>query len=503
MCIIIIIRMLQMLFPFRGDISYYAYSSWMVSIGELPYRDIFFMKTPLMLYINALPMLIFGSSIYVVYLTETLIICGSVLLVYFITRRISDEYWLSLGAAFLFALFINKYQFSYGGGRIEIYELFFYLIGLFALVKSDWRTPRFSSLYLFGIAIGCAVLVRQSAVYSVFVWGIFWAVNPQIRISKLRATAMYFSGIMTVFTIFIAYLFITDTLSHFINIQTNYSSAYAMGDFLGKGWLSQNLRLLKKMINELYPIIPFLFLGLHRLDKRWSPLLVLLLATILETFGMGTLGLLHYGIVSIPAISIFAAIGVDKLHNWVKSSSDHLRVKVLFVFLALQILLPSKVIQPSHIYFAWKRISSEINGNKTFMSENYGLYKIVDDLKSRLNNEEEFALWGFNMIIPMLTQHRILPGLTPFQYFHFDPSPKLFAKKRNEFVSLVRKHMPKIVVVWTNHRKKLARPPDSLMKLLKEHYKLVGTYGPSNHSVSIFHGSNENSFQMWELMAGS
>ena len=137
------------------------------------------------------------------------------------------------------------------------------------------------------------------------------------------------------------------------------------------------------------------------------------------------------------------------------------------------------------------------------MSENYGLYKIVDDLKSRLNNEEEFALWGFNMIIPMLTQHRILPGLTPFQYFVFDPSPKLFAKKRNEFVSLVRKHMPKIVVVMTNHRKKLALPPGSLMKLLNEHYKLVGTYGPSNHSVTIFHGDNKNSFQMWELLSGS
>lgn len=502
-CVILFLRFLQMLFPSRFDAPYYAYSSWMVSIGDLPYRDIFFIKTPLMLFINAVPMLVFGSSIYVALLTETLIVCASVLLVYFVTKRISGEYWLSLGAAFLFALFINKYEFSYGGGRIENYELLFYLIGLYVLVKSDWQSPRFSTLYSFGLAIGCAALVRQSALISVLAWGIFWAVNPQITVSKLRTTTIYFLGIITVFTIFIAYLSVTGTLSHFIDIQFNYNPAYAMGGFIGRGWLLGNLILLKNMIKVLLPIIPFFFLGLYRLDKRWSPLLVLLLATLMEAFAFGSTGFIHYGIVSIPAITIVAAIGVAKLFSWVSSPSDASRSKVMIVFLGLLIILPSGIIRTSHISFVWERVSSEMKGNKSFMTENYQLYKIAADLKSRLNHNEVFAYWGYHMIIPMLSQRRILPGLTPFQYFVVDLPSELVTKKRNEFVSLVRKHLPKAVVITTNHKKETAMPPESLMELLKRHYVIVETYGPSNKSVALFRGFNVRSFQMWELMASS
>lgn len=503
MCTVLFLRYLQMLFPSRFDVQYYAYSSWMVSIGDLPYRDIFFIKTPLMFFINAVPMLVFGSSIYVILLTEFLIVCASVLLVYFVTRQISGEYWLSLGAAFLFALFVNKYVFSYGGGRIENYELLFYLIGLYVLVKSDWQSPRLSTLYLFGLAIGCAALVRQSALISVLAWGIFWAVNPQITVSKLRTTTIYFSGIITVFTIFIAYLSVTGTLSHFIDIQFNYNPAYAMGGYIGKGWLLGNIILLKNMIKALYPIIPFFFLGLYRLDKQWSPILVLLLATLMEAFAFGNTGFIHYGIVSIPAITIVAAIGAAKLYSWVDSSADASRSKVMIVFLGLLIILPSGIIRTKHISFAWERISSEMKGNKSFMAENYELYKIADDLKSRLNNEEVFAFWGYQMIIPMLAQRRILPGLTPFQYFVVDLPSELVTKKRNEFVSLVRKHLPKIVVITTNHKKETAMPPESLMELLREHYILFKTYGPSNKSVAGFRGFNERSFQMWELTASS
>lgn len=498
-CVILYLRIQQMMFPFRFDAPYYAYSSWMVSIGDLPYSDIFFIKTPLMLFINAVPMLVFGSSIYVALLTETLIVCASVLLVYFVTKHISGEYWLSLGAAFLFALFVNKYDFSAGGGRIENYELLFYLIGLYVLVKSDWQSPRFSTLYSFGLAIGCAVLVRQTALISVLAWGIFWAVNPQITVSKLRTTTIYFSGIITVFTTFIVYLYVTGTLSHFIDIQSNYNPAYAMGGFTGKSWLLGNLKLSGEMIKTLFPIIPFLFLGLYRLDKRWSPLFVLLLATLVETFAFGGTGFLHYGIVTVPAISIVAAIGVAKLYNWVNSSSDASRLKVFIVFLGMLIILPSGIIRRSHISFTWERISSEIKGSKSFMAENYEHYKIAADLKSRLNQKEVFAYWGYHMIIPMLSQRRILPGLTPFQYFVVDLPSELVTKKRSEFVSLVRKHLPKVVVIRTDHEKETAIPPESLMELLKRHYVLVETYGPSNKSVAGFKGYNERSFQMWEL----
>ena len=175
----------------------------------------------------------------------------------------------------------------------------------------------------------------------------------------------------------------------------------------------------------------------------------------------------------------------------------------MIVFLGLLIILPSGIIRTSHISFVWERVSSEMKGNKSFMTENYQLYKIAADLKSRLNHNEVFAYWGYHMIIPMLSQRRILPGLTPFQYFVVDLPSELVTKKRNEFVSLVRKHLPKAVVITTNHKKETAMPPESLMELLKRHYVIVETYGPSNKSVALFRGFNVRSFQMWELMASS
>jgi len=497
------LRLAQMSFPLRFDPGMYSYASWMISIGERPYRDFFLTKTPLMHFLNAVPMLFFGPSIYIFLLVETLIVCLSLFLIYHIVWYISRDYWLALCAALLYALYSSKYAFSMGGGATENYVVFFNLVALWIAVKTNLARPSLTALFFFGVAIGCAALARQTGLISVLAWSIFWILNPWIAARRGQAFIAYTCGYISVFIIFGLYLVGTDSLHDFLDINFVHNKAYGTGELTDRGWLQGNKNLLVNMIKTTSPLLPFVFVGLYQLDRYWILVIVMGLASLIEVFALGTTALIHYGSIALPSVCILTAKGMRAILTGVGSVLE--TRNPIPIFLVLMVLLYGGLNPLSHASFLRARLVNLLKGNELFMADNFVIYKVANELHTRLSDEQPFGYWGYHRQISMLARRRSLREHSFFHWFTMDlPSGQRVAKEA-EFVLAIKRHWPKIVVVETNPLNlfyKIPKPPDSLMSLLSENYRLVGTHGPSSKSVGNFRTYNHISFHIWELREG-
>ena len=497
--LVLLIRFPQMLFPIRNDAGSFAYTSWLISMGNVPYRDFFLSRTPLMQTINAIPMWVLGPSVIIPLVMETCIVALSCLLIFYNIKYLSKDYWLSITSSIVYALYASKYSISAGGGATENYVVFFYMLALFFILKNDWTKPTISSSLLFGLSIGCAVLVRQIGIISIIVWSLFWVFTLEFKAIRVRILASYLTGIFVVIMIFFTFLFITDSFSNFLNIQLNFGTNYFATGVSGQGWIIGNLQLVGKILRQTVPLTPLIFVGLFQLDRKWLPIIVFGIAGTMETFILGSTGYLHYAIIILPLLSILAALGIRTIYVWAVQNNNDQRKKILIGFFSLLLILQPGLIAVSHISYVKKRISQDLLGEGSFMENNFVLYRVASEIRNQLNKDEFFAFWGYRRFIPILAQRRHLQQTPDLDWFTIDSPKDTLDVKRSQFVSAINNENPKIVLLQTNLKKESARPPETLLELLSQRYELLGTYGPSSISVSGFSGYNGDSYQLWRL----
>ncbi|TFB10614.1 hypothetical protein E3V55_05565 [Candidatus Marinimicrobia bacterium MT.SAG.3] len=449
--------------------------------------------------INAVPMWFLGSSVIIPLVMETCIVAISCLLIFYNIKYLSKDYWLGITSSIVYALYASKYSISAGGGATENYVVFFYMLALFFILKNDWTKPTISTSILFGLSIGCAVLVRQIGIISIVVWSLFWFFTPDFKAVRVRILASYLTGVFVVIMIFFTYLFMTDSISHFFSIQLDFSTKYFATGFKGEGWLTGNLHLVAMLLRHTVPLTPLIFVGFFQLDRKWIPIIFFGIAGIMETFILGSTGFLHYAIIILPLISILAALGIRTIYIWAVQNNRNQRKKILIGFFTLLLILQPGLITVSQISYLKKRISQDVLGEGSFMENNFVLYKVSRDLRGQLSKDEFFAFWGAKLIIPILAQRHRLQQTPEFYWFKLNIPKDMLDLKRSQFVAAINKENPKIVLLQTNLKRESAKPPEILIELLSQRYELFGTYGPSSISVSGFSGYNSDSYQLWRL----
>jgi len=151
----------------NDDEGTYLYSSWRVSLGDVPYRDFFVSQAPASFYLGAAVFKIFGTTVPAARALSFLLILGTACL---IIRAARKFFHFSASLAYLAAAVFLFTKHIYFLGRMFMPDsamLFFSTVALYFALKSeagDGQGKRPPAAFLFGAFAGLATLAKLNAV---------------------------------------------------------------------------------------------------------------------------------------------------------------------------------------------------------------------------------------------------------------------------------------------------------------------------------------------------
>jgi len=205
--------------------------------GEVPYRDFLYNYTPGTLWLNALLMKVFGSTLMTVNAGLFAFKVATLVTLFYIARRLTNRWAALVPVALTLAWLGHRYIF---GVVPTQYSLLFVLAGMGLMLTYD-RSDRLMWLFLSGLAIGMVLIFKYNVGLLLLAAGtgaiaareILWQ-NGETSLSRkfLRATqrsAVYWAGFVVVVAALIAYMAYNSALSamiyHFMHHAAEYSEA--------------------------------------------------------------------------------------------------------------------------------------------------------------------------------------------------------------------------------------------------------------------------------------
>jgi hypothetical protein len=178
------IRIRLLALPLERDEGEYAYFGQLILQGIPPYSMAYNLKFPGTYYSYALVMAVFGQSVRGVHLGLMAVCLGSMLMTYFVARRLFDNYIGALAAVVVGLVSASPTLYGQAAHATHFVN-FFMLIGFFLLLLASNRHSLLYSL-LGGIAMGLAGLCKQPGLF-------FWLFGPFV-LAILRDKTVRSSG---------------------------------------------------------------------------------------------------------------------------------------------------------------------------------------------------------------------------------------------------------------------------------------------------------------------
>ncbi len=149
-----------------------------ISMGKVPYVDIVENKGPLLFLLNALPQFFMEGTLGV-FILEALMMVGATLLLLHIARMLQGEKRSALCAVAPVGLYFATLTGTINSGNFgEEYNLFFLVVGLWALVRAVTGTKKrqWASPFLLGLATACIALIKVSDVPAACILILFYLI---------------------------------------------------------------------------------------------------------------------------------------------------------------------------------------------------------------------------------------------------------------------------------------------------------------------------------------
>ncbi len=142
----------------NNDASIFLYAGRQVLAGDLPYRDVYDHKPPLIFYLNAAGLFLGGGSRWGVWVIELISLLSASVLAFFFLRRYFGRFPAALACA---AMLTNLALVFERGNLTEEYALPFQFGALFLLSGMGKTGPRLR-FFLLGILLGLASSFKQT-----------------------------------------------------------------------------------------------------------------------------------------------------------------------------------------------------------------------------------------------------------------------------------------------------------------------------------------------------
>lgn len=209
------------------DSGVFLYIGWRILHGEIPYRDIWDHKPPIIYYINALGLAISNGSRWGVWVIEFIV----VLLAAYLSFRLFEKVFgktSALVATFLWLF--NLVFFLLSGNLTEEYVLVLQFASLYLFYRLAEGQRKPYGFFVIGLLGGIAFLTKQTtigiwvSIGIILLFQIFTKQNPKKRLSEL---ALMTIGVFLVLAIVSGYFYFHNALSDFWDTAFKYSFIYS------------------------------------------------------------------------------------------------------------------------------------------------------------------------------------------------------------------------------------------------------------------------------------
>lgn len=419
-------------FPYR-DSGVFLYFGQQILQGQIPYRDIWDHKPPLIYFLNALGLIAGKGEIAGVWFLEFIFFSANAFLSFFTIKKIWGTVWaIAITPALLTTLALSLE----GGNLTEEYSVTFILLSLYLFISNMYEsTTSYIKNFFLGTLFALVFFLKPNA--TAFFLALLLTYFFQFIVGK-RAILIkqvfipYILGLLFIIIPLFSYFTFHQSLSNFLDSIFRFNFIYSTLSHTNR--LSIIIQGIKSpALNQLTPlaIIGWLMVGVKLINERKlvsSPLYLFLLIWLpLEVIFITVSGKpdLHYFMVWIPALAFYS---VFLLHNL----SQKINIYKLILILGAVSILSFSVYKT--VYMSWLILQRPTPPTSS----------LVNYLKMQTDPDEYILMWGAETTINFLSQRKS-PVKYIYQYPLYIPG---YGNKNNrqEFFQDLQQKKPRIIV---------------------------------------------------------
>jgi dolichyl-phosphate-mannose-protein mannosyltransferase len=456
------------------DSGVFLYAGWRILNGEIPYRDIWDHKPPMVYYINALGLWLSNNSRWGVWWIECFILIFAATTGYYLFKKafgtipslISLTLWL-LTLAFVIE----------GGNLTEEYALPLQFLALW--LAYDINKPNRSSWhhFLIGLLGSVAFFTKQSTI-GIWIAIIIYSTTQRFASNQIKRWGhdlFYFSaGIFAILCFMMIFFSVHGALLQFWSAGFDFNFVYSSTNFTSRLWAATSGL---KNVNEYTGLFQFSMLGYifaltYLLTKKNEsenqfPLLVIgIIALPIELMLVSISGrsFPHYYVTILPILSLFAGVVFWVFCSNIPDSKN--LPKFAFTIGVIGALLWAS------IYSYYDTVSSYQQARDT---------TVIDYIKASTTQDDYVLLWGAEAYVNYFAQRK-----SPTRYFYLSP---LYAEKYvneqmiNEFLKDIIQNKPRLIIDTKNPAMSFLDFPihtttiDTNIAYIKSHYYAINEIG--------------------------
>ncbi|HJS19052.1 MAG TPA: glycosyltransferase family 39 protein [Anaerolineales bacterium] len=473
LCVLLPTSPLNMPLVYR-DSGVFLYTGWRILSGELPYRDIWDHKPPVILYLNALGLAISEHSRWGVWLIEVILLFAAAFLGFQLIKRLFGV----LPSVFSLMLWLLTLVFVLQGGNLTTeYTLPLQFAALFLVYHADRSSRPDWDFFLIGLTGAIAFFTKQTAIGT---WiAIVIALTLQRLMSRqgrrwTRELMFLVLGGLTFSAIVILFFGLQGALPQFWSAAFEYNFAYASRaasslterlDAIVKGvrpltraWLFQ-----LAMISYLLTIALILFRR-NSVGKALTLLLIGLVALPIELILIEIPGrtFAHYYMTLLPVLALFCGVALWGILSLTPDRKFLNISKYVFVFFLAGIVL-------------WNSFDGYLN--QLYIYRDFKKNEpVIQFIKENTSPDDQVLLWGAETAINYFAQRK-----SPARFVYQLPlSQENYAAASfiDQFYDDVIQNQPKFIID-TDTNEPLYRFPitnetiEEKISYLEAHYCLV------------------------------
>lgn len=455
--------------PFERDEGEYAYSAWLLRTGDVPYRDSFLQKPPMIIYTYLIGQLINPladwppRAIAAVFLFLTSILVGCV----------AAKEWNKITGVFTSFLFLALFNFPYVTPYAANTEKFMILpiVSLLVLFVYYKNSQKSWPYILAGVFSVLAILYKPICLFVIIFIVLFWLIklyysvtpaNPRIIIKPILLIGI--SSLVTTFIIFIPFL---GAFPKFFQEVVVFNSAYIKSFGSPLSFFSHFLFVfLSHWWILLYLLLGFLVSKPKNFFFYFS-LFIISLPTIFQS-PMG-----HYYIMIIPFVALMCGALFNSLLARLTDKQKILATIVVLPVILIIVLFPFR----KQFSLNGEGISLWIYGTDNSFSETK---EVAARLSQFTDKNDSVFIGGSEPQIYYYSQRKSMTRfIITYPLYLNTPYQEQFQK---ELISDLEKNPPKAIIVsnrtqgglWRQGRPKLFK--NYLDELVSRDYNIVGGY---------------------------
>lgn len=433
---------LNMPFTFR-DSGVFLYAGWRILHGEIPYRDVWDHKPPVIFYINALGLAIADHSRWGVWLIELILLFFAAFLGYLLIKRLFGVLPAALGLLLFCLSLVPLIQ---GGNFTTEYTLPLQFAALWLFHRADPSERPALNFFLIGLTGAIAFLTKQTAV------GVWLAIVVYLTVQRVvtkrggqwaREIVFIALGGSTFIALVALFFAVQGALPQFWSAAFEYNFVYSAR---AGGGLPARLEMIEKGIRPLARTGLFLFgaagyliavgmtlPGRLSLKGALSPLLWIGLINLpIELILIGLPGRTfpHYYMTLLPVLALFSGLAFQRVFSLVSIWKDRPAMKY---FLAAALAG----------FFLWSSFDNYLDQVYTYRRLTKS-EAIVNYIRENTSPGDQVLIWGAETSVNYFAERK---SPTRFVYQYPLHRPEYVTEEMiHEFLDDVIRSRPRLIV---------------------------------------------------------